>query len=386
MTVYLRAPQINANEEEAKLLAWTVPPGTAVQAGQTVAVLETLKATMDLESEATGFLRPLVEAGTMVRVGAVIAAFTATPDELVNVPDAGVAGVSATTIERKVTRKALLAARALGLEEEVLRREVPGDGPVTEAEVEVLARTLRRKTPPHVDPAYADAMDDAYPAGRQERVLLIAGGLGAVQVLDVLARISSQRAVAIVDDNPDTHGRRVLGVPIVGGLDCIPALRAEGVFDTALVTASTSNVFRKKVQRELEASGVRFTNVIDPSARVGLNAKVGTGNVILPFCHIGACAIIGDGNFLSPYVDLEHHNVVGNFCTFGPGVMASGRVFIGDNVKFGTGVFIEPRLDVGAGSIVASGVVLVRSVPPHSVVRLRQAYSVSPIAPISVED
>ena len=54
----------------------------------------------------------------------------------------------------------------------------------------------------------SDLVDDSYPRNRQQRLLIIGGGLGAVQVLDSLCRIEHQRATAIVDDTPGTESAR----------------------------------------------------------------------------------------------------------------------------------------------------------------------------------
>ncbi|MGE4158384.1 MAG: 2-oxo acid dehydrogenase subunit E2 [Planctomycetota bacterium] len=56
-------PTLNTNDTAAKLLEWKVKPGAAVKAGEIVAVLETSKATFDLESPGAGILHPLASEG-----------------------------------------------------------------------------------------------------------------------------------------------------------------------------------------------------------------------------------------------------------------------------------------------------------------------------------
>jgi acetyltransferase-like isoleucine patch superfamily enzyme len=53
--------------------------------------------------------------------------------------------------------------------------------------------------------------------------------------------------------------------------------------------------------------------------------------------------------------------------------MTSGLVRIGDRVRLGTGIFIEPHLELGDGVQVASGAVIVTSVPPGHAVKRRVA-------------
>ncbi len=46
-------------------------------------------------------------------------------------------------------------------------------------------------------------------------------------------------------------------------------------------------------------------------------------------------------------------------------------VELGDRCRLGTGIFIEPHVHVGAGAQIASGAVIVSSVPPDHAVKTR---------------
>lgn len=69
-------PSLGSDMEEGKLLEWRIAPGDAVRRGQVVAVVDTSKAAVDVESwqEGTAF-ELLVEPGEMVPVGSVLATF-----------------------------------------------------------------------------------------------------------------------------------------------------------------------------------------------------------------------------------------------------------------------------------------------------------------------
>jgi acetyltransferase-like isoleucine patch superfamily enzyme len=51
--------------------------------------------------------------------------------------------------------------------------------------------------------------------------------------------------------------------------------------------------------------------------------------------------------------------------------MTSGLVELGDRCRLGTGIFIEPHVVLGAGVQVASGAVIVGSVPANHAVKTR---------------
>jgi acetyltransferase-like isoleucine patch superfamily enzyme len=98
---------------------------------------------------------------------------------------------------------------------------------------------------------------------------------------------------------------------------------------------------------------------------------MGQGNVICANCHLGVATVLGDNNFLSAYNSFDHHNELGSDISTGPGCMTSGLVKLQDRCRLGTGIFIEPYVTIGAGSLVASGAVIVGSVPPDHVVKTR---------------
>jgi pyruvate dehydrogenase E2 component (dihydrolipoamide acetyltransferase) len=74
MAKLFRMPSISADTEEVVLLEWSVKPGTKVQAGDAIAVVETDKANVDITVDQTSILwRSLVEPGTSLDVGTPIA-------------------------------------------------------------------------------------------------------------------------------------------------------------------------------------------------------------------------------------------------------------------------------------------------------------------------
>ena len=210
------------------------------------------------------------------------------------------------------------------------------------------------------------------PPGMQ-RIALIGAGLGATQVADILAANPSGKAVAVVDDDQQRWGGRVAGVPVVGGTQQLREHFAEGRFDSAVVCISTSVPARTRFRELCEEAGIPLTNAIDPTARICAEVKMGAGNVVCAFCHFGVAARVGDNNFFSAYNSFDHHSVLGSDISTGPGCVTSGLVHIGDRARLGTGIFIEPHVELGAGVQVASGAVIVTSVPAGHAVKRRLA-------------
>ncbi len=366
MTLIARAPQLNVNDENILVVEWLKAEGDPVKRGEVVGLLETSKAVSEFEAEESGHFRPVAKAGDRVPVHGILFVLTEARDQPIEGILAAQAAMAAAPAEeepgdKRWTKKAQLLAKKHGIRIE----DIPAVGVVREADVEQFLRARESAGAP------ADLIDGVFPTNRAERVLIVGGGRGAVQVLDVIYSTPRQRPVGIVDDNPSAAGKLVMGVKVLGPASLASKLLRDGLFDAAVIAFSNDLQARARLFLELTGQGVPFTNVIDPSVKIHSNVAMGTGNVVIANCRFGACAIVGDNNFLSAFVNVEHHNVLGSHCTFGPGVMTSSRVIIGDRCRFGTGVFIEPGVKIGPESIVASGCIITSEVPARSIVKAR---------------
>lgn len=369
-------PQLGANDTSAQILEWSVPAGTLLRVGEVLCSVETTKSVSDIESPATGYVTPLVDAGMSAQTGQVIAALTServSREDVLNWVAEQETRAAEPTGETKWTYKAELLARQHEVD---IAAIPPSRGKVTEADV----RAYLDKQPTHRSQPVdgQDLMDDRYVPGRMQRLLLVGGGYGAVQTLDIVANTPHQRVVAIMDDNPALQGKSVGGVPIVGGVNteqAVEMLRA-GQFDAAVITVSTSIPFRVRIFEAWREHGIPFANVIHPSAVVGTNVSMGQGNMIMALCKVGACATVGDNNAISSYCSIEHHGVLGSHCSFGPSVITSSGVHIHDRVMFGTGIFIEPFIDIGQDSIIGSGCAIWSHIAEGSLVKTKPNYIV----------
>lgn len=432
MTAFLpiHLPQYGPNDTTATLIEWAKAAGDRVNRGEIVAVAETTKSVFEIEAPQAGYLYPLAASGQEVAVGAVIAVLSETEAshaaaqawQAAQQQQAASSAASTTAsaqaaagAHKLATKKAELLAQRHQID---LAQVAAAGDRITEADVlayvgargegrgaassetrplgrEGVDKETRRQgegetgvdgvsAAPNLQGSQIptdqprDLVDDRYPATRVQRLLIIGGGNGAVQIIDALARIPQQRAVAIMDDNAEIHGKTVAGVPVIGAIDPVRAveLLAAGEIDAAVISVSTSIPFRERIFTAWRTQGIPFANVIHPSAVVGINVTMGEGNVVMAFCHFGACATVGDNNFLSAYCSIEHHCVLGNHCSFGPGVVTSSRVNIGDRARFGTGIFIEPGVQIGADSVIASGLAIAQHIPPQSLLKAKLGYTV----------
>jgi sugar O-acyltransferase (sialic acid O-acetyltransferase NeuD family) len=362
-------PALNSNEDSAEVVKWYFEAGAHVTAGQVVATVESTKTATDIEAESAGFFAPLHAAGARVKNGEPLAALLDKAGDPVETllqqsvaqasPDGG----------RRWTKKAELVAAKLGVDLPALADRL-GGRMLTEADV-IAANQ------PAVE--FKDLADDRYPATRRERVLLIGGGGGGGSItVDAIQRGTHQMAVGILDNNASLHGKTMLGVPILGANDMVGELWKQGAFDAAIIVVTANVDERANLFESIRSLGVKFTNVVDPAATLRANVQLGVGNLIMANAYLAACVTLGDNNFLASHTVIEHHSVVGNHCTFGPRTVTSGAVTIGDRVKMGMNVMLEPYLTIGSGSLIPSGLIVIDSVPPDSVLKTQRQYVIRP--------
>ncbi|WP_144119817.1 biotin/lipoyl-containing protein [Catellatospora sichuanensis] len=355
-------PTTDVNSERAVLVAWFAASGSLIEQGDLLAEVETSKAVLEVVAPEAGALLHLAAEGTEFSLADPVALLF--PDlaalEGHQAHQAQVPAPQAEAPAVHASQKAVQRAAELGVD----LSAIVGAGLITVKDVEEAAAkssTIDESALPSPLTAAADV----------QRVLLIGGGLGATQVIDILSGSTTQQAVAIVDDSREKWGTLVAGVPVVGGSDRLGQLFADKTFDAAIIAISTSVAARRKLREKCQALGIPLANAIDPTAKIATGVQMGQGNVICAFCHLGTEVRIGDNNFLSAYNSFDHHSTLGTDISTGPSCVSSGLVTIGDRVRLGTGIFIEPHVELGDGVQVASGAVIVRSVPAEHTVKTK---------------
>jgi len=376
----IRVPNISVNEDEVKLIYWTKKVGEYVKNNETICSLESSKSVLEIETDSEGYLYYINEENSQLMVGWPLAIITEIegedPVKLFETLNDNTLkkenlGLSANE-KRKYTKKAEILAKKFGINdreiesvenlitEEIIYKYIEANKVKTDSSLQLQKDYLLND----------DIVDGIHPENRQERVLILGAGGGGTLVVDILSRVINQRPALILDNNPTTHGKALMGVKVLGDFSLIDELWANGEFDTVISTIVKDNQERQEIFDSITSKGIPFANIIDTTANIRLNVKMGKGNLIVSGCCLAPSVTIGNNNFLAAYTSIEHHSSIGSHCTFGPRFTASGEVKIGDRCKFGTGIFIEPWVKIGQNTTVASGAILTGNIPPDSLVKV----------------
>jgi sugar O-acyltransferase (sialic acid O-acetyltransferase NeuD family) len=370
MGLILRMPRINANDESAELVSWSVVDGSRVCKGDTLCVVESTKSAVDIVADDDGVFRAPAPAGHSYEVGYPIGFLAESAHE--PVPDLAPIdaqfGIEPTATKIQWTKKAKILADKLGVDIEALAKS-HFEKLVTEDMVKAAAGSSASPVTPIKASEYPAITIPLGSENKIERVLILGGGGGAALVLDILSRTTNQVPVGILDNNPKMAGKKLMGVPILGGFELAETLWRDGVFDAVISTIVRDVFDRAATYNMFSRLGIPFTNVIDPEVRIGRDALIGKGNLIIYGCYLAAYVKIGNNNFLAAGTFIEHHSEVGSHCAFGPRTSLAGGVSVGDCVKLGMQVAIEPELQIGSESVIASGVAVTSHVPALTLVK-----------------
>lgn len=111
----------------------------------------------------------------------------------------------------------------------------------------------------------------------------------------------------------------------------------------------------------------RLISLVDPQAFVSQTAHIGKGCVIYPNCYIGLHAILDDYVFCLHACTINHDVRIGKRSVLASQVTLAGSVEVESHCYLGQSCSIRQFIKVGAGSLIGMGSVVVKDVPPGSV-------------------
>ena len=396
MAEILSVPYLGSAEEDVQLVEWRVSAGDAFARGDLLCVLETLKATFEVEAEADGvLLRALASEGKRVAVSAPLAVIGEEGEELT---DALVAKLLAAEEERAGggsaggdESQARESGRAAGTSPSRAGAAAgahPGSPPASpparrrarELGIDLASVTgtgpdgLVRLEDVEAAASSGPSSPTAPPTGRLDPTFLahLRADPGAFAALASDFKLDLYRAHGAILGADATLGPRAI-------LLCETIVLGDGAHIAADVRVEAKSfragdLLHLGPRTTLRATAIELGDnayfapdvevggggAMDPEARL----TVGSHGFVGEHVHLNPCRplTIGDEVVLSRSAVVMTHSFGGSALRGYPNRFAP--VTIGDGAQIGIGATLFPGVEVGAGSILLSGSSLVTSMPP----------------------
>jgi sugar O-acyltransferase (sialic acid O-acetyltransferase NeuD family) len=190
-------------------------------------------------------------------------------------------------------------------------------------------------------------------------LIILGSGVHGAEMVEIVERINhaepTWNLLGFLSPHVGQHGLARNGVRVLGP--------PEAIEDYPSAMFITDNEWKLQLPpRE------RLASLIDPSAFVSQTVSIGAGCVIYPNSFIGLNATLGDCVFCLSGCIINHDCVVEDNVVMASGVVLAGSVMVEQKCYLGQSCSVKQKLRIGRGSTIGMGAVVIRDVPPGTVV------------------
>lgn len=190
-------------------------------------------------------------------------------------------------------------------------------------------------------------------------LLILGTDVHALEMAEIVERLNrttpTWNLLGYLTDDEKKAGKELNGYPVF--------VVQEGIvrFPNAFFVPAYGRGWKMAVPTE------RLVSLVDPSSFVSRTAKIGVGCVIFPNCYVGLNAHIGNYVFCLSGVIINHDDVIEDRVVLASGVKLAGYVRVEADCYLGQGCACKQKVKIGRGSLIGMGAVVVKDVPPNSV-------------------
>jgi UDP-perosamine 4-acetyltransferase len=189
--------------------------------------------------------------------------------------------------------------------------------------------------------------------------IVIIGAGGHAKVIADALRAAGEPILGFTDEDPLTHGTRLLGLPVLGGDDVIAARSIDAVRLANGIGSIGSPTRRRDIYLKFRALGYAFVTIVHPRAVISPAAELEEGAQVMAGAVIQPGVVVGVNSIVNTAAIVDHDCVIGQHCHIAPGCVLSGGIVVGDECHVGTGATIRQGVKLGSRTVVGVGAAVV---------------------------
>lgn len=178
-----------------------------------------------------------------------------------------------------------------------------------------------------------------------------------------VAKENAQRSCKTTDF---PNNNQLKGKPFVVSNDWIGELKHFGI--NKVLPMNPDNLQRFNQIKALRENNFELISAIHPSATIYNKAKIGEGVWIHEGVYVGYKSEVCDGVMLNTRAQVDHHSVLLDCCQLDPSVVTASYVTCGERSHIHMCSSIRNRVTVGNDAIVGMGSLVLKNVPPKTLV------------------
>jgi len=346
-------PKENVSDETYRLVDFLFKDGVKVIAGDVVAVLESSKSTIEVQSKIDGFIFSNAKLNDNLPIGSVLAVVCSENIK----PDLNQLGGGSPPKSSSDFSGPSFSQKALELIEnhDLDANEFSNLALVRGSDVEKYLANLQQVTPPE--------------QFSPPRIVIFGGGGFGKMVIDIIRQVGGYEIAGVID-NQKPIGTDIMGVPVIGADDKLTSLRDEGIHHAALAVGLINDNFRRKeLYQKLKDSGLNLPVFIHPNATVERSAVLGKGTFVFANAIIGSAAQIGENCIVNSGAIVSHDCILSEGVHITPGAILAGEVNVGRYTLIGMGTTVFIGLSIGEKATIMNGCNVVSDVANGEIIK-----------------
>jgi len=199
--------------------------------------------------------------------------------------------------------------------------------------------------------------------------IVLGGGGHACVLIDCLQASGHVQLYGVLDRDRSRWGQKLLDIPILGDVELLKEIVAKGV---NRFIVGVGGIGDNRPRQRLFELGLSYhlepLTVIHPTAICSRWANLGQGSQLLPGSIINARAELGLNVIVNSGAIVEHDCLIESHAHIATGARLASMVRVGNGAHVGAGATVRQCITIGARAIVGAGAVVVKDVPPDTVV------------------